>query len=155
MAAQVCCVLPLAAVILIYCCHPGPSFPVTQEELCHRLLSSDWLTDTERDVLRWGRNATGGRCRCSGLHANRVPLRSILLVGELPTTLPDRPLERHAACLGPALLPSNCFWAAGVTPKRLSDSGLKRETYRAATAIECLVCCASRGADHCAAAAEP
>lgn len=28
---------------------------------------------------------------------------------------------------------------AGVTPKRLSDTGLKRETYRAATAMECLV----------------
>lgn len=30
---------------------------------------------------------------------------------------------------------------AGTTPKRLSDSGLKRETYRAATAMECLVRC--------------
>ena len=30
-----------------------------------------------------------------------------------------------------------------MTPKRLTDTGLKRETYRAATAIECLVgvCC--------------
>lgn len=28
---------------------------------------------------------------------------------------------------------------AGVTPKRLADTGLKRETYRAATAMECLV----------------
>ena len=40
---------------------------------------------------------------------------------------------------------------SGVTPKRLADTGLKRETYRAATAMECLVswlgcmhvCCAT------------
>lgn len=56
----------------------------TQEKLHDQLLGSGFLTDAERDVLRWGRNATG------------------------------------------------------VTPKRLSDTGLKRETYRAATAIECL-----------------
>ncbi|KAI7841706.1 hypothetical protein COHA_004573 [Chlorella ohadii] len=56
----------------------------TQERLYQQLLDSGFLRDTERDVLRWGRNATG------------------------------------------------------VTPKRLSDTGLKRETYRAATAMECL-----------------
>ncbi|KAL4444377.1 hypothetical protein ABPG75_012114 [Micractinium tetrahymenae] len=56
----------------------------TQEQLYKRLLDRAFLTDAERDVLRWGRNATG------------------------------------------------------VTPKRLSDTELKRETYRAATAMECL-----------------
>lgn len=56
----------------------------TQEQLYKQLLDSGFLTDAERDVLRWGRNATG------------------------------------------------------VTPKRLADTGLKRETYRAATAMECL-----------------
>ena len=31
-----------------------------QERLHQQLLASDFLTATERDVLRWGRNATGG-----------------------------------------------------------------------------------------------
>lgn len=56
-----------------------------QAEAYRTLESGTFLTLEERDVLRWGRNATG------------------------------------------------------TSPKRLSQGGMTREIYRAATAIECLV----------------
>lgn len=37
----------------------GHPLSLKQERLHTDLLASGWLTDAERDVLRWGRNATG------------------------------------------------------------------------------------------------
>lgn len=54
---------------------------------------------------------------------------------ELHTSFGCSPRQR----LQPPAAPAAAPLPAGVTPKRLSDTGLKRETYRAATAMECLV----------------
>lgn len=40
-----------------------------QEQLYKQLLDSGFLTDAERDVLRWGRNATGAMPHQTGAHA--------------------------------------------------------------------------------------
>jgi hypothetical protein len=59
------------------------------------------------------------------------------LVGKVFVLASD--IHSHALKHRPLPEPRHPLLSAGVTPKRLSDSGLKRETYRAATAIECLV----------------
>ena len=43
-----------------------------QAQLYTQLLDSGFLSDTERDVLRWGRNATGERCSALLSHSQSV-----------------------------------------------------------------------------------
>lgn len=47
-----------------------------QERLYQQLLDSGFLRDTERDVLRWGRNATGAlEWAPAAPHRQHVPTR--------------------------------------------------------------------------------
>ena len=99
--------------------------PAPQEVFYQELVDSAGLSEEELDVLRWGRNATGARA----LRPAPFPMC---------TAAPGSAAHQHL------------LRRAGVVPKRIAAGGqLKRETYRSATALECLVSRACAGARVC------